>query len=190
MLSRRTLLFTTAPAALALAGCATTGGTTTFNIGAFAQAIQAVSDELGAVLSALPTGSIAAGTLATIQTIIGDIKTVASGVGSVTTPAAGTSLLTTIEGYLNQLAPIILPLLSVIPGIGPAMGILGIIVAALPAIEALVGMVTALFPTTQTLAASAPPVTTASGRYRATFGVNSQAYLNLLIHRAAARHRH
>ena len=110
MLSRRALLLTTAPAALALAGCASSGGTTTFNVAAFAQAIQAVSDELGSVLSALPTGTIAAGTLSTIQTIIADIQSVATGVSSVVTPAAGASLLTTIESYINELAPIVLPL--------------------------------------------------------------------------------
>lgn len=187
MISRRTLLFTTAPAALALAGCATSGGTTTFNVAAFAQAIQAVSDELGAVLSALPTGTIAASTLSTIHTIIASIQTVATGVSSVVTPAAGANLLTTIEGYINELAPIVLPLLSAIPGIGPAAGILGIVVAALPAIEAMVGMVTALFPQTQTLASAAPAVPTTSGRLRAGFGTNSQYYLNLLVHRASGR---
>ena len=129
MLSRRALLLTTAPAALALAGCASSGGTTTFNVAAFAQAIQAVSDELGSVLSALPTGTIAAGTLSTIQTIIADIQSVATGVSSVVTPAAGASLLTTIESYINELAPIVLPLISAIPGIGSAASIIGIVIA-------------------------------------------------------------
>jgi len=186
MLSRRTLLFTTAPAALALAGCATTNGVTTFNVAAFAQAIQAISDQVGQFVAELPAGTIAASTLKVIQTIVGDIQTVAAGVAGVTTPAAGQSLLTTIEGYLNQLAPILLPLISAIPGIGAAASIIGIIVAALPEIEAIVGMVTALIPQAQTLASAAPPIS--SGKYRAVFGSNSAAYLNLLIHRAAAHH--
>lgn len=188
-ISRRSLLLTTAPAALALAGCA--GGTTTFNVAGFAQAIQAVSDELNQVLGSLPVGSIPAATLATIEKFIGDIKTVAAGVASVTTPQAGQSLLITIEDYFNQLAPIILPLISVIPGIGSAASILGIIIAAMPAIEAIVNMlITALTPAAQSLAKAAPALPATSGRFfRAAYGQNSQGYLNLLINRTKTRYR-
>ena len=189
MLTRRSLILTTAPAALALAGCATSGGTTTFNVSNFSAAIQAIAAEVGQIIPTIAgVTSIPAATVSEIQSIVAEIQQVAAGVGQVSTATAGQSLLTTIEGYINDLAPIVLPLLSAIPGIGSVASILGIIVAALPAIEAMVGIViTDLTSTAQSLATAAPAVPTTSGKFRAAFGQNSQYYLNLLVHRASGR---
>ncbi len=188
-ISRRMFLAATAPGALALAGCGTTLIPTpvTTAIPQWVSAIQAVGTEVGQLVAALPSSVIPAGTVTEIQNVVATIQSIASGISAATTASAGQSALSQIEALINDLAPLILPFTSSIPTIGP---IIGIVVAALPAIEALLTpFISLVSSTTQSLATLAPAVTTASGRYRAVFGQNSQAYLQLLLKKASSRYR-
>ena len=180
MLTRRSLILTTAPAALALAGCATSGGTITFSVANFTAAIQAIAAEVGEIIPTIAgVTSIPAATVSEIQSIVAEIQQVAAGVGQVSTATAGQTLLTQIEGYINDLAPIVLPLLSAIPGIGPAIGIIGIIVGALPEIEAAVNIVTSLLSSqAQALVTAAPQP--ASAALRSTRKRRAKFYILLL----------
>ena len=182
MLNRRTLLISGA-STVVLAGCASG----TFNVSAFAQAVQAIGTEIGSVVTLLPS-SVPAATVSEIQTIVAAIQSLAAGAGTAASQVSGQALLQQIEGYINELAPIVLSILPAIPGVGSIASILGIIVAALPAIEAMVNIVSTFLSTTaQSLASAAPPLP-ASGRLRAMPSVSvSQQYLNMLEHKASAR---
>jgi len=180
--SRRNFLMLTAGAgALALAGCAN-GGSVTTSIPTWVSAIQAIGTEVGQIVTQLPS-SVPAATASQIQTIISEIQQAASAVGAASTQSAGQSTLSQIEAYINDLAPLVLPFVSAIPG----GSIIGIIVAALPAIEVALNMlISTLSPTAKTLVSTAPALP-ASKKFGATPLQVSQQYLNLLLHKASAR---
>ena len=175
MQSRRNfLMLSTGFGALALAGCANSPT----GIPTWVSDIQAIGSEVGQVLALLPT-SVPAATVTQIQTIISAIESAASAIGASSTQTQGQSVLIQIEGYINSLAPIVLPLLSAIPGIGPAIGIIGIIVGALPEIEAAVNIVTSLLSSqAQALVTAAPQP--ASAALRSTRKRRAKFYIRLL----------
>lgn len=184
MLTRRALFAGAAPCALlALSGCGTTGGTTNINsqVPIWVAALQAIGTEITSVLPQLQSFGLTGSALANAQAIVAKIETVLSGIGSASTATQGQSTVATIEGYINTLAPIILPFVSAVPG----GSIIGMIVAALPAIETAVNiLITYLTPQAQQVAATAPPPPAG-----AVFGASSSnAYLNMLLN-AAAQHK-
>jgi len=142
--------------------------------------IQAIATEISQIVGMLSTAGVSPSVIAQVQSIVASIQAAAAAVGTAVTQTAGQSILTQIEGYINALVPILQPFLSLIPGIG---SIMGIIVIALPAIEAALNIIIgALSPAAIALGTLAPPLplTAAPG-----FDVH-QAYLNMLIQRANA----
>lgn len=187
MLSRRHLIQLTGSAAVGslLAGCATLGNGSTLAQTAVT-ALQAVATEITQVIPQLITAGLGGNTLSAVQNIVAEIQQVLSGVSNAMTQSQGQSILQQVESYINDLAPLVLPFVSAIPG----GSIVGLIVAALPAIEAVVGVAfTYLTNIAQGLATTAPTTAT---RPRAVFGQNSNLYLQLLEQRAKAsrRYRH
>ena len=185
-LSRRRLLALAAGGSLAavLAGCGTTGGTTTTTTASsWVQAFQALAAEAQLIVPELTAVGLGGNTLTSVQSIVGDIESVLSGVSTAMTQSQGQSVLAQVEGYINNLAPLVLPFVSLIPG----GSVIGLIVAALPAIEALVNFgISALTPVTAQLAASAPAPTASAKLKGSVTAPTAQQYLNLLIQKAKA----
>ena len=179
-ISRRALLGATAliPAAV-LAGCS--NGVV---VAQYVAAIRAVGQEAVNIVPELTAAGIKVPSQ--VAQYATDIVNVAGGIGSAATATQGASTLNTIEGYINALAPILVPILSAaVPGAGAAIGL---IVAAIPAIEALINVAAAqiqgLTAQAQTLAKDAPtpPVSLRFGA-RAASAAQAQPYLNLLLER-------
>jgi hypothetical protein len=145
--------------------------------GDFATAIQALgaefADDLPLLQAAgLPVSSSAAG-------IIGSISSIAGAISSAATPTQGATTLQTIEQDINAVAPIIAPFAAGVPA-------LGIAIAAIPAIEALVNIgVTLLTPAAQALAAK--PAASASLAGSTTSLSPSQVALQQLLARHPRR---
>ena len=185
--SRRRLLTLAAGGSLAavLAGCGTTGGgsTTTTTVSGWVQAFQALAAEAQLIVPELTAVGLGGNTLTSVQAIVGDIESVLSGVSTAMTQTQGQSVLAQVEGYINNLAPLVLPFVSLIPG----GSVIGLIVAALPAIEVLVNFgISALTPVTAQLAASAPAPTASAKLKGSVAAPTAQQYLNLLIQKAKA----
>ena len=182
-LTRRRLLATAAPAAaLALAGCASGSGTTTST---WIAALEAIGTELASVLPLLQSsGAIPVAAISQATVIINDILSVLAAINSASTMLTGYSVLTQIEGYLNALASVIAPYLSLIPGVGT---VVGLIVMALPAIELAVNLLVSLIsPQLQALASAAPALPLSAKLRGANASQVSQVYEQLLIARAGA----
>lgn len=132
-------------------------------------------------------------TLAGVGTLIQQLTTA---LGAASTASQGQSTLIEIETYINALTPIIWPIVSpFITAASPGAGFtIGLIVAALPALEAALNFAvdfggTILTSQAQQLAKLAPPVP-AAAKF-GTVGVvqtPSEVYLNMLVERANARH--
>lgn len=175
--------------ATALAGCA--GLTTSVPI--YVAAIQAIGKEAVSIMPQLESAATALGIAipANAPAIVNDIISVAGGVGNAATAAQGHDALTQIETYINTLAPLAVPIITAFaPSAGAA---LGLIVAALPAIEGLVDIIiTELTPLAQSLAQDAPaPPATAAQRLGAAANDNTPAarakpYLDYLLQKHAA----
>ena len=162
-----------------LAGCATTN--INGQVPIWVAAFQAILTEAASILPQLQAVGLTGNALSNASTIISEIKAALSAINAASTASQGMNVLQTVEIYINSLAPLVLPFVSLIPG----GAVIGLIVAALPAIEAALNIVvTLLTPQAQTIAQSAP-VLPASARYGGA--VNSQAYLNLLIQRASSK---
>lgn len=176
-ITRRSLLITAAPGALALAGCGTTTPSTT---AAWVTELQAIGTMVTQILPQLVSVGLPASTQASVATIVGEIQQALAGVNAAMSQSQGASVLATIENYINDLAPLVLPFVSLIPG----GSVIGLIVAALPAIEAAINIVSSLTTQSVTLASTAPKLA-ASARLRGASTVQiSQQYANLLVNRA------
>ena len=167
---------------LVLAACAPSnnGGATigvTVPLSSAVTAIQAFGQYLAQTFLPSLTGSgvpISNNVLGTISKIITGISGVANAVGTASSATTG-SVLATIEGYVNQLAPVVQPYLSMIPGFG---SIAAIAFMALPAIEGLVNMgATLLSPLVQQIAAAPVP----AGPTAAGVALTPQQALQLLL---------
>jgi hypothetical protein len=146
---------------------------------AIATEAQNALNQLAAVGLNLNVTVTVGGVSMTVSQIISTIQTLAASIGSASTQAEGQATLTQIEDYINALAPLILPFVSLIPG----GSIIGLIVAALPALETMLNIaVSILSPTAVQVAQSAPPAPTSAARAaRATLGLpNSLGYLQEL----------
>lgn len=183
-MTRRRLLMTTAVAGV-LAGCKGSGGA----VAPYVAAIKAVGTEALTVIPELAAAGIALPPQ--VSDYLTAINRAAGAVGSAATVTEGQSVLVQIEGYVNALAPVLLPLLAAaVPGAGAT---LGLIVAALPAVEALVNVaVTELTPLAKQLAQYAPTMVTPTGQPvpgapRATGTVDPNYALAVLIGRVELR---
>lgn len=203
MLSRRTLLMASAVAPLA--GCSTLNsfvGNTT--VPQWVTALQAVAAEVGQILPQLQQYvSVPAATASEITAAVSGMQQVLSGVSTSWSQAQGESALQQIETYINNIAPLVLPILTAAGVSIPGGAIISLIIASLPAIEAAVGMVLSALSSTsvQVAQVAVPPSSAASARLRATFAPTpfaqlqqvSPIYLQMLEQRAkakyAARHR-
>jgi hypothetical protein len=185
MPSRRSFLMLSAGAgALAVSGCGiltnNTGTTTT----AWISAIQAIGAEAGQFVTQLSSvAGVPASVVSEAQTIIAEIQKAAAAVGSATTASVGQSVLQTIETYINDLAPLVLPFVSLIPG----GSIIGLIVAALPAIEAMLNVAISNISSAAAQLAASAPALPASAKFGAVSIPVSQQYLNLLLNKASAK---
>jgi hypothetical protein len=136
---------------------------------AYVAAFQAILSLLASVVPQLQTvPGFAGNTLTSVETVIAEIQKVLTGVSNATTATAGEDVLTVIEGYINVLAPMVLPFVALIPG----GSFIGLIIAALPAIEGLFNFfVDLLSPTSQQVAATSPALTSHRlGLARGTLG--------------------
>jgi hypothetical protein len=150
--------------------------------------LQAIGTEIVSVAPQLEKFGLSGSSLSTVQTIIADIEQILGGVNAASSAVSGQTVLAQIEGYVNTLAPIILPFVAAVPG----GTIIGAIIAALPAIETAVNfLISLLSPQAQQVAATAPtPGASVSARAKVRFGAvaptPSQVYLEALIAAAAS----
>ena len=159
MLTRRTLLSSVAPAAVAIsvAGCWPTPTPTT--IPTWVAGLQAIATEIALVIPELQVVGLGGNTLTSAQAIVTEIQTALAAISATSTTTQGQSVLIQVEGYINALAPLILPFVSLIPG-GTTIGI---IIAALPALEALVNIAVSLLSAqAASIASTAPPLPAAA----------------------------
>ena len=183
---RRQLLASTAliPVAMLLAGCPSAGT----QVPLFVSAIKAIGQQALLSLPQLQAAGLSGASAAKAQTIVDQIEKIAGAISDAATATDGQSTLIKIEGYINALAPIVATFASLIPG----GAVIGLVVAALPAIEFAVNMtVSLLTPTAKAIASSAPIVPAGPSG-----AVNSAAppeviaatpYLNELLHRAGMK---
>lgn len=135
-------------AVVALAGCTTAGPNP---VPLWVAGIQAVAQEFTNDLPAILQAAGASGSGASIQSIIDKIVAAASAISSASTQVQGQSVLQQIEGYVNSLAPLVAPFAASVPG-------LGIVIAALPAIELGLNVLTSfLSPQAKALGATVAP---------------------------------
>ena len=133
---------------IVLAGC-TAGGTN--QIPLWVAGIQAVAQELTNDLPTILQAAGASGSGASIQSIINKIVAAASAISAASTQVQGQGVLQQIEGYVNSLAPLVAPFAASVPG-------LGIVIAALPAIELGLNVLTSfLSPQAKALGATVAP---------------------------------
>lgn len=192
--NRRNFLLASAGVfALGVAGCSTSQTQNVNNVNSqvpgWVAALQAVATEVSSIMPQLTAAGLTGSAASKAQGIIAQIEKALGAIGSASTAADGQSVLATVETYINSLAPLVEPFVAAIPG----GSIVGLIVAALPAIELAVNMlVTLLTPQAQALANTAPPLTTTTAS--APFGLGalatSQQYLVMLEQRAAAKARY
>ena len=117
-------------------------------------AVEAIAKEAQLVVPQLAAVGLTGQTATNVTNIIAQIVAAAGVIGSASTQSQGTSTLTAIEIYVNDLAPLILPFLPLVPG----GTIIGVIVAALPEIEVAVNFVASLLtPVAKQVAATAAP---------------------------------
>src|SRR6185312_3303581 len=137
ILSRRRLLAATAivPAAVVLAACPGPVA-----VPAFVAALQSVGQDVLLAMPQLLKAGLSGATAATVNTAINAISQVGNDVSAASTATQGQSALIQIEGYVNAIAPDVLPFLPLIPG----GSIIAIVIAALPAIEAMLNFAASL----------------------------------------------
>lgn len=155
MLTRRELLRSTAlvPVGLLLAKCSMPA---TQIAATAAAAIEAVGTEAANIMPELEKAGLSGADATTAQTVISEMESVANTVSATSTQAQGQAALTQIEDYVNALAPLVTPFLPMIPG----GGTIGIIIAAIPAIEPLIDFGVSML-SAQAQALAAPPAATA-----------------------------
>lgn len=170
------------PIGYVVSGMSSCGGGVATQVPLYVAAIEAVGQQALLALPQLIGAGLSGTAASSATTIINQISNVGKAISAAATATESQNSLIQIEGYINALAPIVASFASVIPG----GAIIGLIVAALPAIEFAVNLgVTLLSPQAQQLAATAPPVAAAPtgrmGDALPTAASRSQAYLNQLI---------
>jgi hypothetical protein len=116
----------------------------------------------------LTKAGLSGATVTTVSTAITAISAAGNDISAAATATQGQSTLIQIEGYVNAIAPDVLPFVSLIPG----GGILALVIAALPAIEAMLNFAVSLLSAeAKTIAVAATPPTpapTSAARMAAT----------------------
>lgn len=175
-MTRRALLLGTT----ALVGCSSINQA----VPVWVAALQAVGEEFQLVMPQLQGAGLSGANAAVATTVIQNAEKALAVIDATSTQTQGQSTLITVEQYINALAPLVIPFASLIPG-GAAIGL---IVAALPAIELAVNLGASLLSTqAQALAASAPKV--ASAVYgRASAPLTAQQALDILLAKHNLQH--
>ena len=191
MISRRALIVgapsLALPAAL-LSGCGgSTGLPSNTVVGQISSTVlsglQAIAATITSVAPQLVAAGLPSSALGTVNGYIQDIEQVVAGVNSASSAATGATVLSDVETYINTIAPIILPFVSAIPG----GSIIGLIVAALPAIETALGtFISLLTPAAKQVATTAPTLP-ASARFGGALTPPADVYLYMLERAAAAK---
>ena len=148
--------------------------------------LQSILTMTSAILPQFVSAGLSGANLATAQQIVAEMQQALSTINATSTTVQGQSVLTQIEGYINALAPLLLPFVSLIPG----GSYIGLIVAALPAIEAAINFISSLTQQAQQLT---PPPLPAAARMRARLGGTQQVaqeYMALLVLEANRRRGH
>ncbi len=136
------------PVGIALASCA--GGN---QVPAWVAAIAAIGREAVLILPQLVAAGLPGAAASQAAAIIGSIQNVAQTISAASTAAQGQAALGQIEIYINAVAPIVADYAGLVPG----GSILGLIVAALPAVELAVNVIVDLLtPQAKALAGTAP----------------------------------
>lgn len=181
-LERRSIIKAVAWLPIGLAvGCTLASPTTVSGISLTQalQGIQALGTSAQTIFSDLVSAGmqVGSGVANTAQTILTQIQNAAAAITPTSTQAAGQSVLSQIEGYVNALAPIAAPFVSLIPGAG---GILAIAIAALPAIESGVNLIASLLtPAAKALVPTSSPTAAP---------LTPSAALTMLINKAQLTH--
>ncbi len=168
-LSKRQLMI--GASAIALVGC---NGPN--QVPAWVAAFEAVLTMATSILPQLQAVGLSGGDLDKAQKIVAGMQDALKAISSASTQGQGQAVLTQIEGYINALAPIVATFAALVPG----GSIVGLIIAALPAIELGVNFVISLLtPQAVAIASTAPALPNApQGKVGAV--ENSQAYLDYL----------
>ena len=179
-ITRRDLIYGAAliPVGIALADCSPNVEPT------FVAALQAVGQEISLALPQLQKAGLSNNLAGTIAKAITAIEAAASGVGMATTATQGQSVLIQIEGDINAIVPVVAPFVALVPG----GAIISLVIAALPAIEAMVNFgVSLLSNQAKQVAATAVVPTPAAGSLaRSEAPIDpAQAALAELLRRAA-----
>jgi hypothetical protein len=185
MLTRRALLRSTAlvPVSVLVVSCAPAPSVTmTPNpVPQWLAALQAIGTiGLNAIPELKSAGLVGTGA-AQATTIIQNVVSAASAISASSTATQGQSVLIQIEGDANALAPIIAPFLPLIPG----GGVIGLIFAALPLIEAGVNLGVSLLSPKVTAMAAAVPTRVPMAGTGPVPPMTAQEAVNELIARAA-----
>ncbi len=157
VISRRTLLLSGASSAALLVGCATTSGALPATVIA---GFGAIAKTAGLVLPQLQATGLAGGALNTVTTILGELQAAAAAITGASSLGAGQSTLTRVEGYVNALAPLVLPFVALIPG----GAVISLLVAALPELEIAINFASSLLSAQARQVAAAVPASAAPGR--------------------------
>jgi predicted small secreted protein len=132
-----------------LAGCAGASG----QIPLYVAALRAVGQQALLSLPQLKTAGLSGPTADTIAKALTEISTVGQAISDAASATDGQSTLIKIEGYINAIAPLAVPFAALVPG----GALIGLVVAALPAIEFAVNLtVSLLTPPAKVLASTAP----------------------------------
>ncbi len=158
MISRRTALLA-GTSTLALSACSLSGGGGLPSV--VVAGFQAIAQEVQLALPQLQAAGLSGTAANTVTTIIGGVQAAARVVSAVSTPTQGSSTLTTIESYVNEIAPLVAPFVSLVPG----GGIIALVIAALPELEAALNFTVSLLSAqAKQIAAAATPASAVPGR--------------------------
>ncbi|MDE2426324.1 MAG: hypothetical protein KGO96_10510 [Elusimicrobia bacterium] len=160
ILGRRAVLFTGATGVLAAVLTACSGTTPSPTAPAWVSIAQSIAAGLGAAVPGLEGVGLSTTTGGEITTAANSIARLLAQLPAVPTAAQGQSIVTTIENDINTFAPLITPFAALIPG----GATIGLVVAALPALEAAVNLATSLTSTALSLATTATPKTAGGAR--------------------------
>lgn len=119
----------------------------------YVSAIQSLGQDALLVMPQLTAAGLSGNAASTAANIVNGITAAAGIIGATSTQAQGATALTQIELYINALAPFAASFAGLVPG----GSMIGLIVAALPAIEEAVNLVVTLITNeAKSLAATAP----------------------------------
>lgn len=174
MLTRRDLLAGTA--LLTVAAC----DQFTTQVPLWVSAIQAIGQETVAIMPQLTAAGLSGDAATHATSIIAQIQTATTAITTAATAAQGQSTLVQIETYVNALAPYIAQYAALVPG----GSVIGLIVAALPAIELALNLAVNILTNEAKALAQTAPKPAAAVPGRAAAPLSPEQALQLLLQRA------